>query len=340
MKKHKNRILRAVRAAVFLFVLALMILGLDKSLKLIQEDNLCPRYYEYPKDTFDVAFLGASLVMYGIYPVEMYDEYGIASYSLTTGNQSIEASYYLAKEVIEKDHPSLIVLDCSFASSDEKKMEPQYIHYITDTMPYLNKNRLDIIRNLAITDDYKPLLFPLIAFHSRWQELTYGDFLPQTKEMVYGAKITGRVNVTAPYDEAKITPGALSEQSRSSIEKIIRLCRENDTGLMLLTMPVPGKNKFFDQDGYNLRVSAAAEVDELAKKNGILHANYVGDKKNLEDLGLDLQMDAYDGEHLNRWGAAKFTRTLGKYIKAHFDIPDRRGQGGAYSLIDKDLFPY
>ncbi len=177
MKKHKNRILRAVRAAVFLFVLALMILGLDKSLKLIQEDNLCPRYYEYPKDTFDVAFLGASLVMYGIYPVEMYDEYGIASYSLTTGNQSIEASYYLAKEVIEKDHPSLIVLDCSFASSDEKKMEPQYIHYITDTMPYLNKNRLDIIRNLAITDDYKPLLFPLIAFHSRWQELTYGDFL-------------------------------------------------------------------------------------------------------------------------------------------------------------------
>ena len=101
MKKHKNRILRAVRAAVFLFVLASMILGLDKSLKLIQEDNLCPRYYKYPKDTFDVAFLGASLVMYGIYPVEMYDEYGIASYSLTTGNQSIEASYYLAREVIE-----------------------------------------------------------------------------------------------------------------------------------------------------------------------------------------------------------------------------------------------
>ena len=109
------------------------------------------------------------------------------------------------------DHPSLIVLDCSRALDDEESMEPQYIHYLTDTMPYLNRNRIEMIRELSAEgEDTKPLLFPLIAFHSRWQELTFEDALPQTKGMVYGAKVTGRVEVSQPFKAAKITPHVLN----------------------------------------------------------------------------------------------------------------------------------
>lgn len=338
MAKWKTGISRAVRGIVFLLVLAAMVLSLDRALKLVQEDNLSPRYFQYPKDTFDVAFLGASLVMYGIYPMELYDEYGMAAYNMSTGNQSLEASYYLAKEVIERDHPALIVLDCSRAWDDEETMEPQYIHYLTDTMPYLDRNRLDMIRALSAEgEDIKPLLFPLLAFHTRWQELTFEDALPQTKGMVYGAKVTGRVEVSEPFREPKITPQAMTGTSRTYIEKTIGLCRESGTSLLLLSMPVIGKNKFFDQHGFNLRASAAAEVAQLAREHGLLHANYLGQ---VEELGLDLQTDAYDGEHLNRWGAAKFTRALGQFIKEHYEIPDRRGTGGAYGQIEEDLARY
>ena len=44
MKKLKARAFLALRGIIFLLVLAAVILSLDKSLKLIQEDNLCPRY--------------------------------------------------------------------------------------------------------------------------------------------------------------------------------------------------------------------------------------------------------------------------------------------------------
>ena len=338
MKKVKTGFFRAVRGILFLLVLAAVVLSLDSALKLVQEDNLSPRYYTYPKDTFDVAFLGASLVMYGIYPMELYDAYGMAAYNMSTGNQSLEASYYLAKEVIERDHPSLIVMDCSRALNDEESMEPQYIHYLTDTMPYLNGNRIDMIRALSAEgEDLKPLLFPLIAFHSRWQELTYEDALAQTKGMVYGAKVTGRVEISEPFREAKITPGALTDTSRAYIEKTIELCRDNDTQLLLLTMPVIGKNKFFDQHGFNLRASAAEEVAQIAEENGLLHLNCLGQ---VEELGLDLQTDAYDGEHLNRWGASKFTAFVGQFIKDNYEIPDRRGTGGAYTEIEEDLAVY
>ena len=338
MNRTRPRLIRAVRGIVFLCILAAVVLYLDGALKLVQEDNLSPRYYKYPEGTFDAAFLGASLVMYGIYPMELYEEYGIAAYNLSTGNQSLEASYYLAKEVIEKDHPSLIVLDCSRALDDEESMEPQYIHYLTDTMPYLNRNRIEMIRELSAEgEDTKPLLFPLIAFHSRWQELTFEDALPQTKGMVYGAKVTGRVEVSQPFKAAMITPHVLTDTSRLYIEKTIELCRDNDTQILLLTMPVIGRNKFFDQHGFNLRASAAAEVAQLAEENGVLHANYLGQ---VEELGMDLQTDAYDGEHLNRWGARKMTRVLGQYIRDHFEIPDRRGTGGIYAQIEEDLALY
>jgi hypothetical protein len=99
----KTWLKRAAGAIVFLAILAAMVLRLDSALKLIQEDNLCGRYYDYPDDTFDVTFLGSSFALYAIYPMELYRDFGIASYNMATGNQSIEASYYLAKESIEKD---------------------------------------------------------------------------------------------------------------------------------------------------------------------------------------------------------------------------------------------
>lgn len=339
IKMFKRQLSRTLRAIFFLIALAAVVLSLDSSLKLVQEDNICARYYRYPRDTFDVVFLGASLVLYGIYPMELYDEYGMASYSLSTGNQSLKASYLLAKEAIEKDHPKLIVLDCGRAKEDEEYLKPQYLHYITDTMPYWSINRFNMITELIEEgQDRKPFLFPLIAYHSRWQDFTFEDALPQTKEKVYGAKVASWTRKSSvSFKKASISQGVMTETSRNYIQKTIDLCRQNDTEILLITMPVMGDNQFFAQEGYNLRASAALEVEQLAKKNGVLFANYF---EKAEKLGLDPVTESTDGEHLNRWGAGKFTKILGDFISSHYEIPDRRGTGGVYKKIEKDLDAY
>lgn len=338
MEKRKTVFIRLLSGIIFLSLLGAMLLKLDKALKLIQEDNLCHRYYDFPKDTFDVTFLGASFVLYGVYPLELFRDYGIASYNLATGNQSIEASYYLAKESIEKDHPDLIVFDINTAWTGQEFLEPQYIHYITDTMPYLNRNRIEMIRNLSEEGKPRlPLYFPLVAYHSRWQELDYEDALPQAKEMQYGSKVMGRVKAFEPFKDPVPMSVEIPEISRKYLEKTIELCRETDTGLLLVSVPVIGKNQFFDQNGFNLRWNIARAVEAFAEEEGVLCLNLFD---GAETIGLDTERDTYDGEHFNRWGAAKLTSTLGKYIKEHFDIPDRRGEGGAYETIARDLEKY
>ena len=335
----KTWLKRAAGAIVFLAILAAMVLRLDSALKLIQEDNLCGRYYDYPDDTFDVTFLGSSFALYAIYPMELYRDFGIASYNMATGNQSIEASYYLAKESIEKDHPSLIVMDCNMAWTDQETMKSQYIHYITDTMPYLKKSRIEMIKNLAEEgEDLKPIMFPLIAYHSRWQELTHQDALPMAKDMVYGCKVTSRVEAAKAFKEPEaVEEVVLPESSVNYLQKTIDLCKETGTELLLLYIPPLGKNKFFDQSGYNYRWTASLETEKIAKQNKVPFLNYFAA---WDDLGFDLEREAMDGEHFNRWGAARFTGILGNYLKENYDLPDRRGSGGAYDVIDKDLEKY
>ena len=240
--------------------------------------------------------------------------------------------------MIRKDHPSLIVLDCGRAYTDEQTMDSPYIHYITDSMPYLNKNRIEMINQLAAEEeDKKPLFVPLIAYHSRWPEITYEDAIPQAKEKVYGARVTGRVTTSDAFEEPEITPGTMPDSPRDIIEKTIQLCRDNDTEILLTTMPVLGKNDFFGQGGYNRRVSASRDVGQLAEKYGVKYVDYLSQSMS---LGFDLEKDSYDGEHLNRWGCLKFNKLLGAYIKENFDIPDRRGTGGVYSKIDEDAAVY
>ena len=339
MVKLKTWLRRAVGAILFVVILTVMVLRLDSALMLIQEDNLCGRYYKYPKDTYDVIFLGSSFSLYGIYPMELYRDRGIASYNLSTGNQSIEASYYLAKEAIEKDHPSLIVLDCNMAWTGQETMKSQYIHYITDTMPYLSKNRIEMIKNLSEEgEDLMPIVFPLIAYHSRWQELTYEDALPQAKEMVYGCKVTSRTEAADPFKDPEKVEITLPDTSVKYLQKLIDLCKESDTQLLFISVPVLGRNKFFSQSGFNTRWSAAGEVGKLAAANDVPCLNYFAEWKK---LGFDLEKEAMDGEHINRWGAIRFTNIIGEYLQENYDLPDRRGTGGAYDVIDADaeLYP-
>ena len=340
MENLKKWLKRAAGAVVFLAILAVMVLRLDSALKLIQEDNLCGRYYDYPDDTFDVTFLGSSFALYGIYPMELYRDFGIASYNLSTGNQSIEASYYLAKESIEKDHPELIVMDCNMAWVDQETMKSQYIHYITDTMPYLSKSRLEIIRNLAEEgEDLKPIMFPLIAYHSRWQELTYEDALPQAKEMVYGCKVTSRVEISNPFKEPKYVEGVtVPKTSVKYLQKIHDLCRENDTELLLINIPVLWARTSFltspvlTSAGLRRRRSARLRKRTMSPIWSILP-----DGRNWD---LTLTGTPWTESTSTAGIAVRFTSFLGNYMKEHYDLPDRRGTGGAYAVIDEDLVKY
>ena len=328
---------RILQGALFCLLLTAMILSLDRALRPADAESLARRYFRFPKDTFDVVFVGSSLTMYGIQPMQLYDQYGIASYNLCSGNQPMAATYYLAREAIERDHPALLVLDCGRLFADDSKPDAASIHYMSDVMPLFSGNRFRMITDLIPRENWIEFFFPLHIYHSRWEELTPEDALPTSKESLYGSRITGYRKVSKAFKDPEYIKDTLNPSSMEALDRLIALCRETGTGLLLLSMPVPAENVWFDQTGYDKRWSAAQDISVLAEKEGLLHLCYLGREK---ELGIDVERDVCDGEHLNRWGAEKLTSDLGAYLQEHFTLPDRRGSGGAYTRIEEDVSLY
>ena len=99
-------------------------------------------YQDYGKNQFDVIFLGSSAMKNAVYPMQLYKEYGIASYNLGAGSQSTATGYYLAKEAIREHSPQVLVVDCLFTAYDKAYLSDEHLHYVTDMMSVREKWQL------------------------------------------------------------------------------------------------------------------------------------------------------------------------------------------------------
>ena len=150
-------------------------------------------------------------------------------------------------------------------------------------------------------------VFPLLRFHSRWSELKEEDFKyifnkPVVSQSGYlvnkGVHPVDKVPTGKPLADYN-----LPEISYKYLDKMVKLCKENDVELILMKAPVlyPYWYKEWDE-----------QIKNYAKKNGLTYINYL----NLTDeVGIDYSKDTYDGGlHLNVYGAEKMSRYFGKFL--------------------------
>ena len=333
MKKIKN----LLTIAVFLLVCAACFYCVNALMLAKDDEELSSYYYDYPDDTFDVIVLGPSVMKNAVQPVILYEDYGIASYNLSCGNQSLACSYYVLQNAIEKDSPELVVLDMTYAEEIFVVRGENAIHYLTDRMPYTNIWRNQMIEELVTERSKLEYYFPFYSYHTRWKELTTSDFTASGDYQVYtlGAKISGR---TMSYDSALFTrydtEASLGEIPREYFEKIIALCKENDIDLLLTCCPVVADSGSVSEATYNERLAIMEEVAVIAAENDIPFLNFLD---NPDALNLDVYNDFQDGVHLNLSGADKFTDFIGLYISMNYDLPDRREDTDAGGLFSQSF---
>ncbi len=329
---------KIVRGAVFLCLLVVFVFQAGKVLENKNAEKLSGAYFSERKGTHDVLFLGPSTIMNGVYPAELWHEYGVTSYNLATGNQSAAASYYLAAEAIRRDHPRVIVLDCGKMRLKKSIGKLSYLHYITDRMPLLGANRLAMIRYIAkeresTFDETVGLYLPITQYHHRWTDLTEKDFEKDEKAVTLGAKVDVRktklkFEAFQPYEASP--DAALPAFSDYWLREIIRLCDETGTDLLLITMPNMMVARYVKQSGYEKRIDAAAAVGRIADELDVPYLNLL---KEGETIGLDPLKHTVDGQHFNVKGSTLFTEWLGGYLTEHFQLTDHRGEA-QYAYMD------
>ncbi len=269
-------------------------------------------FYEEPSDTIDVIFVGSSHMYRSVYPLEIWNTYGITSWNLGSSEQSIAASYYLMKEAIERQHPKVIVMEMYMSFVDSKYYSYPRIHQITDNMP-LSLNKMELINDLIPFKDRLEFYFPICKYHERWEELTTKDFQKikrDSKGVEYGGEIF-------PYPDFEILDKSqkakVPDITREYIEKAKQLCDENGIKLVLLTVPYLATNE------YKYRQEILNGIYDIANNLDIPYINMFHE---IENVGFNYKTDFAEWQHLNINGAKKVSTFLGRYLVENYDFND------------------
>lgn len=290
-----------------------------------ESNNKFSEFYEQEED-YDVLFLGSSHVLNSIFPMELWNDYGIVSYNLAGHGNRMATNYWTLKNALEQTTPKLVVIDCCMISMDEKIGVIEQLHLSTDHIPF-SKTKIEMIQDLVEDEEeHWDFLWKFSTYHNRWNELEQNDFDFQPSPEK-GAE--SRISVAIP-DETIIFDSSykMEEETLGTeyLRRIIEECQEQDIEVLLTYIPFP------DNTGWQTEVNSVWDIAEE------YDVNYLDYYTLMEKVNFNT--DCYDkNSHLNPSGARKITEHLGSYICNVYGMEDHR-EDEAYSEWHDDYEIY
>ncbi len=293
-----------------------------KYITLSPEGSLTEEYYTSVAETpHDVLFIGDCEVYESFVPAVLWAEYGISSYVRGGAQQLVWHSYYMLEDALRYETPQVVVFNVLALKYGEPQREA-YNRMALDGMAWSPVKAEAIRESMTDEEDFLSYVFPLLRYHSRWQELSREDFAYAFRQKPTVSD-SGYLMQTAvvPYDPATdkqpLSPDSytLPDTAMAYLDRMVALCAERGIELVLVKSPTNDwRYHWFDEwDG---------QVREYAAENGLAYYNLIDDA---EEMGLDMSQDTYDGGvHLNVYGAEKLTRYFGGILTDTVDLPDRR----------------
>ncbi|MBS5511832.1 MAG: SGNH/GDSL hydrolase family protein [Clostridium sp.] len=281
----------------------------------IVEGALISEYYKETTD-HDVIFVGDCEVYENFSPITMWEDYGITSYIRGSAQQLIWQSYYLLEETLEYEKPEVVVFNVLSMKYDTPQKEA-YNRMTLDGMKW-SKSKVDDIRASMMEDEeFADYVFPILRYHSRWQELTSDDFKylftrRPISQSGYYMRIDVKPAQTFPKPK-KLANYEFGENSWKYLEKMRKLCEEK--GIQLILVKAPSLYPAWYDEWED-------QIEEYAKTYELPYYNFL---ELTDEVGIDFTKDTYDGGlHLNLSGAEKMGAYFGKILRDEFQVPDRR----------------
>lgn len=325
IKMQKKSGLRLVEALFFLIVLGVVVMFVSITVERKESRDLFGGFLEEP-ERYDVLFFGDSQCVTGVYPFEMWAEYGIAGYNLASYSNMMPLNYWTLINALDYAEPKLAVIAVNGMFQKFKvSRHSGEVHTAMDYWP-LSVNKVRMINDLFYdpehadyTDTYGnsyqdlkwEYYFTLGKYHSRWSELTKEDFTARRPYVMGGECMVG---VLPMWDYTVTDENDYVDEAgygfaylRAAIEE----CLGRGIDVMLVHMPAPS---IINSQRY------ANTARSIAEEYGIRFVDAT-----LLDSIVDYAVDCVDEDpHLNTAGTLKMTSYLGSYLRKHYDLPDRR----------------
>ena len=315
----KKKILK-ITAFLLVFALTFGLLSHIMSFKYYYCIRISKKFYRQEKNTIDVLIVGSSHAYSHFYPSVLWEEYGYSAFVLGVSIQPFWNSYHYLVEALKTQKPKVIILEGYRLAEAKDYTTPYYGIKNTYGLNW-SLNKVQAMLTSFEKEDWSDYLYPFNNYHSRYGEINAADF---TNDFgcVYYDNYKGDLCSTVVYKELtrpdvnamSKEPRQLGARTEEYYRKILNFGIENQ--IPVITYITPYEMPAYEY-GYFLTGQKIAEEYGMPFING---------NELYDEIGIDFSQDYADQySHLNRSGAIKSTRYIGKYLSEHYDIPDHRG---------------
>lgn len=304
-----------------------------------------PRWYEWmttanvqavnflPENSIEVAVLGSSAGIRSFSPLELWKEYGITAYNISTEQQPLMGAYYILKDFLKRQNPKVVFIEAweLIGSSDEEFYRKSF-----DNLK-LSLDKLEVAKEQGKKENASsPLSYicTILQYHTNWKNLDKwqmsgfdaSEFPAYHQGFVmnpYSTPVDFAGWTDTGQDVARYNPEGLKY-----LTMLVDLCKKNDIAVVLYKCP------------FNDNVGAHNAIKNFAESMGVPFIDF-----HMQDIiaesGFDYLTGISDGQHNTTSGAEQITRYLGKYITETDDygLTDHRGDP-AYSYMEELLVDY
>jgi len=317
MKNTTLKNLLSVTAVLLVFALLLTLATMllqPKYMTDLEEGSFVSQYYR-EAGGHDVIFIGDCEVYANFSPMEMYRHRGITSYVRGTSQQLIWQSYYLLEETLRYETPWAVVYNVNAMRYAEPVSEA-YNRLTADNMRW-SGSKVGLIRaGMTEEEDFLSYVFPILRYHSRFDELTAEDvqYLFRIKDNTWNGyqMNTGIVPMESLPTKRPLPDYQFGDICYFYLDKMRELCESKGVELILIKAPSQYPYWYAEYD---------AQIRDYAQEHDLAFYNFT---QSVEEIGLDFWVDTYDaGLHLNLTGATKMSRYFANILAENHGIPDR-----------------
>lgn len=292
------------------------------------------RYTQYDNLEFDpdMIYIGTSEPRQGFIPIILYEEKGITSYNLCNQWNAAAAYYYELKYALERHSVKAAAIDFR---SIYASMKPQ-----DKPTPYLQalfgipdrKIHYELLHDICKMDPEEAIYyaFPLLRYHTRWASAE-ADFSPLKEPLadyMLGWFTTNKLHDDDDQTPRELSPdlwnyqeaaGPFPEKDVQYYQKMVDLCREKNVQLIAIIPPVIGRAEEYSANW--------AGIKQFLDQNGIRYFNY-NTYEEVKRIGLDVNEDFTDANHMNYLGAIKWSKVLAQDLSTELSLTDHRQEDG------------
>ena len=311
---------------------ALLIAGCSKVFGFADPDrteNVLGQFYELEDNTVECIFFGSSVAQRAYVNPVAYHEYGVPAYTLATGTQPFVLTKYLMKEALKTQTPRLFVVELKGVNKSADWVGDVHIRRVVDNMkPSLNR-----FQAIRATITYVPkdannvdstglsYYFPLIKYHTRWNPKNH---IKEYEDVDYyngwspNAGLTFKVKKLRPIPYTEDTL-PIDPPTEEVLEDLLDYCDTlENTSVLFVIPPYQASEEGMGKMNY---------AKSIVESRGYEVLNMLPAEKRAE-AGLDDATCYYNREHLNYYGALRYTEYFFNYIKDNYGITDQRDTPG------------